>query len=64
MKWITILLEDPKTNVNLKLNPIEIRGVKILMLDLDKKITGNISYVTSFGKKKIECRRPGMAVSL
>ncbi len=34
------------------------------MLDLDKKITGNISYVTSFGKKKIECSRPEMADSL
>ena len=34
MKWITIFVEDPLSETNLKITPMEVRGVKILMLNL------------------------------
>lgn len=39
------MLEDPKTDVNMLINPMEVRGIKILMMDLDKKksVVGNTS---------------------
>jgi len=51
-KWITMLNEEPKENVNMFLVPMEIRGYRILMLDLNVN-TVDRSFGKIYGIKKI-----------
>lgn len=61
MKWHTILTENGGGDIEMLIKPIEVRGIKIILLNLDKKGDAGASSQT-FGIKKIECRRPGKAV--
>ena len=50
-----MIKESPFGDVEFETSPFEIRGVKILMLDLDKKSGDNSIY----GITKIKVKRPG-----
>ena len=37
MKWNTILTENGSGDIDMLIKPIEVRGIKIILLNLDKK---------------------------
>ena len=58
------MLEAPLTDVDMTINPIEVQGIKIILLNLDKKDNIIKNTNLSYGIKKIVANRPGMALSL
>jgi hypothetical protein len=60
-RWKVMLNEEPEEDIEMVLIPMEIRGVKIILLDMDKAAAGDD---TVYGIKKIELHRPGSPLSL
>lgn len=58
--WKIFLNETPKDDIEMVLVPMDIRGIKILILDLDQKSTEAVEGQDPvYGIKKIELYRPG-----
>lgn len=53
-KWVTYLNEEPKEDVDLHLiPPMEIRGYKVIMLDLNISTVDKLMKGAIYGIKKI-----------
>ena len=61
-RWKVMINEEPADDIDMNMTPTEIRGVKVLMMDLDKA-TGSATDPI-YGIKKIEVSRPGKALML
>ena len=57
-----MLLEEPSDDIELIMVPTEIRGVKVIMMDLDQGKTTDSDAI--YGIKKMEVHRPGQALAL
>ena len=59
-----MLIEEPNDDIELNIVPVELRGFKILMMDMDKRTADKDGGEPVYGIKKIEVSRPGEALSL
>lgn len=57
-----MLMEEPQDDIEMVLVPVEIRGLKVIMLDMTDGRKEDEDPV--FGIRKIEVHRPGKALSL
>jgi len=63
-RWKVMVNEEPSDDIDLELVPWEIRGFKVIMMDMDKNSAEKEGEVGVYGIKKIEVSRPGSALSL
>jgi hypothetical protein len=61
-RWKVMLNEEPQDDITMNMTPTEIRGVKIILLDLDQNTSSEAEPI--YGIKKIEVHRPGKALAL
>jgi len=61
-RWKVMLLEEPQDDITMNMTPTEIRGVKIILLNLDQNNSSEAEPI--YGIKKLEVHRPGKALAL
>lgn len=58
-RWKVMLNEEPQDDIEMVLGPVEVLGIKVIIMDLDKKSPDARGLEPIYGISKIEVKRPG-----